>query len=76
MADEKSKNSYGIKELCEEEGVSEMKMLEQATSNSVVPAICTNCGAIYEYEPDCIDGFCDECETNSVQSCLVLAGII
>lgn len=46
--------------------------------DSLVPAICTNedCSYIEEYEPDCSRGWCYECEDNSMQSCLVLAGMI
>lgn len=43
-----------------------------------VPAICTNpgCGFTAEYEPDSREGWCENCETNTVKSCLVLAGMI
>jgi len=43
-----------------------------------VPAICTNEGCDYstDMEPDQDRGWCDECETNSVVSALILAGII
>ena len=43
-----------------------------------VPAICTNEGCSYtaEYEPDSREGWCEVCKDNSVQSCLVLAGMI
>lgn len=55
-----------------------MEMLEKATYDSVVPSICMNknCNATYLYEPDGDKGWCEECETNSVKSCLVLAGLI
>jgi hypothetical protein len=54
------------------------EMLEKATFDSVAPGICTNEGCDYttEVEPDCRDGWCEECETNTVRSCLLLAGII
>lgn len=41
-----------------------------------VPAICVLCGATAEYESDCREGWCDECENNTVKSALVLAGFI
>jgi len=46
--------------------------------DGTVPAICMNenCEAVYYYEPDQVRGWCDECETNSVKSCLVLGGLI
>lgn len=67
-----------LKTLAEIEGVSVMEMLEEAAFDSVTPSICMNpdCSATYSYEPDCKEGWCEECETNSVKSCLVLAGLI
>ena len=53
------------------------ELLEARGMDSVMPAICTKCGSGgYEYEPDCRDGWCDECDSNSVQSLLVLMEII
>lgn len=44
----------------------------------VVPAICTNpnCEYTESMEPDQDRGWCPECQTNTVKSCLVLGGII
>ena len=55
-----------------------MDLLEVATFDSVSPGICRNKGCNYttEVEPDSDSGWCEECNTNSVVSCLVLAGII
>ena len=55
-----------------------MDMLLARGVDSVVPAICINPGCNYTtgMEPDQDQGFCEHCETNTVQSCLVLAGII
>jgi hypothetical protein len=55
-----------------------MDMLEHATFDSVAPAICSNEGCDYstEMEPDQDRGWCEECGTNTVVSCLILAGII
>ena len=46
--------------------------------DSVVPAICMSpiCDSTYRYEPDCQDGWCDDCQKNTVKSGLVLLGII
>jgi hypothetical protein len=57
---------------------SSAEMLEEKGLDSVVPAICTTPGCSYttSMEPDQDKGFCDECKTNSVKSCLILAGII
>lgn len=55
-----------------------MDMLEEMGWDSVVPAICANKGCDYTtgMEPDQDRGWCEECRTNSVQSCLILAGVI
>jgi len=53
-------------------------MLEAATFDSVAPGICSNewCNYVTEVEPDCRDGWCKKCQSGTVESCLVLAGII
>lgn len=66
----------GLKELAAYEGMTEMELLEDATYDSVVPGICLDCGYSCGVEPDSSEGYCETCEKNSVQSCLVLAGII
>lgn len=55
-----------------------MELLERATFDSVSPGICTNEGCDYstEVEPDSDSGWCENCETNTVKSALMLAGII
>jgi hypothetical protein len=54
------------------------EMLEEATMDSVAKAICTNpaCNYTTTMEPDQAQGYCEICGTNTVESCLVLAGII
>ena len=44
----------------------------------IVPGICTTEGCDYTVgvEPDCVEGWCEACDTPSVQSCLILAGVI
>jgi hypothetical protein len=53
-------------------------LLERATFDSVSPAICINPGCDYttEMEPDQTRGWCEECAQNTVQSALILAGLI
>lgn len=53
-------------------------MFEKAFSDSVVPAICMEPGCDYhtEMEPDQSKGYCELCEKNTVQSCLVIAKIL
>lgn len=52
------------------------EMLEAAAFDSVSPAICIECDATAEMEPDQDGGWCENCGRNAVVSALVLAGII
>jgi hypothetical protein len=47
-------------------------LLEEAAFESVVPGICMNVDCDYstDVEPDCRDGYCDCCGTNTVKSVL------
>jgi hypothetical protein len=53
-------------------------LIEQAVFDSVSPAICINPGCHYttEMEPDQDQGYCEVCGTNTVQSALILAGMV
>jgi hypothetical protein len=53
-------------------------LIEANIIDSVVPAICMNedCDYTTGMEPDQDRGWCEICETNTVVSCLVLAGVI
>jgi hypothetical protein len=65
--------------LLEHEGYQDIADLAEAIfSDSVGPAICMNggCNFVCEMEPDQDSGWCDECNTNSMKSALVLAGLI
>jgi predicted Zn-ribbon and HTH transcriptional regulator len=64
--------------LAEIEGVDVLQLLETATFDSIVPCICINKGCEYtdNLEPDQRQGYCPECKTNTVQSCLVIEGMI
>lgn len=65
--------------LAEIEGYEDsFSLLEDAITDSICPGICTNKGCDYttEVEPDCQDGWCEECETQTVQSALILAGVL
>ena len=55
-----------------------MQMLESAGLDSIVPCICKNEGCDYtaQLEGDQRSGYCEECGTQTVQSCLVLAGVM
>jgi hypothetical protein len=67
-----------LEELADACGMSVDELLESAAIDSVVPGICTNDGCDYtaEYEPDQDAGWCEECDTGTVASALVLAGVI
>lgn len=66
----------GLKKLAASEGMSEMDLLEKATFDGVASGICLECGYTTTAEPDSSEGYCEMCDTNTVQSCLILAGII
>lgn len=52
-------------------------MLEHCALGGVAPGVCTVCLMVHDsLEPDAEDYECNECETNTVQSVLVLAGVI
>lgn len=68
-----------LQQLSELEGFDSVEsMLESAIIDSVCPSICINRGCDYtsDMEPDQREGYCESCGTNTVQSCLVLAGVI
>jgi len=54
------------------------ELLVEATFDSVAPGICINddCSYVCEVEPDQDKGFCEECGTQTVASCLCLAGML
>lgn len=68
-----------LSKLIELEGYeNDTALIADVVSDSVCPAICMNVGCDYtaEMEPDQDRGWCEVCGTNSMQSALVLAGII
>jgi hypothetical protein len=68
-----------LSQLVELEGYASCEeLLEAAALDSVSPAICTNdaCDYTAEMEPDQEQGYCEVCDTNTVASALVLAGLI
>lgn len=68
-----------LRKLADSEGFgSSEEMCEFAVCDSVSPGICTaeNCDYTAEVEPDCEDGFCEGCDGPTMQSALVLAGLI
>lgn len=66
---------YGLDDICDELGMELMEVLEEATFGDC-PAICLKCGHIDNLEPDQDAGYCPNCDTGSMKSCLILAGMI
>jgi len=68
-----------LKKLCEIEGYDDpLKLFEASIADSVCPAICVAEGCDYtcDMEPDQDRGYCEACGQNTMQSALVLAGLI
>lgn len=66
-------------QLAESEGYDDpFKMMEECHLDSVIMGICMNpdCEYTTQVEPDCYDGYCEECETQTVKSLLILEGVI
>jgi len=59
-------------------GLSVSEFIDSYALEGVSPGICMNpdCGYTTEVEPDQTEGWCEECETCSVRSGVVLAGLI
>ena len=75
----RSERKEKLRTLAECEGYENVhELLEAAVHDSVVPSICTIPGCDYTtgMEPDQNRGYCEACGKQTVQSCLVLAGII
>ena len=72
-------NSIKLATLSDSEGFDDpMHMLESIGLSDSVPAICMNedCDYSTELEPDATKGWCECCQTRTVTSALVLAGVI
>ncbi len=71
-------NKDKLQKLCEIEGLSYEELIDKATYDAVVKGICMNPGCSYttDVEPDQTEGYCEVCGSQTVTSCLVLAGII
>lgn len=71
-------NQEKLEKLAQIEGLSVEELLEKAVLDSVSPSICCNpeCDYTTTMEPDQGGGYCENCSSFTVASCLVLAGII
>jgi hypothetical protein len=66
-----------LNKLLVAEGYDRLEELAQAAfSHSVSPAICIECDATAEMEPDQDAGYCESCGNNTVVAALVLAELI
>lgn len=67
-----------LNKLAQIEGRTVENLLADSLSNSVAKGICVNpgCNNTTDTEPDQSKGWCEECQDNTVKSCLVLAGVI
>ena len=67
-----------LDKLAEIGGMTVDDMLEYAVVDDITPGICMNLGCEYttEVEPNQDKGYCEACDSQTVQSALVLAGII
>lgn len=54
------------------------EMLEDGSTDGSAVAICINCEEVYgeRLEPDADDVECEECQTPTVQSVLIISGVI
>ena len=79
MALSESEREAKIQKLAYLEGFDTVdEMFDAAVRDLVCPGICVNPGCDYttQIEPDQRKGYCENCETQTVQSCLVLERLI
>lgn len=73
---EKSKSEL-VEILLDEYGCRDQtEFLEEYILESVVPAVCVECGATAEYEPDQDRGWCEMCDKGTMKSGLTLMDMI
>lgn len=74
-----AKNDSKLEQLAHSEGFDDsLEMMQQYITDSVAPGICMNDGCSYtvQVEPDQCEGYCEQCGTNTVKSCMILAGVV
>jgi hypothetical protein len=59
-------------------GMTTEQMYESSIMDGISPGICINpdCEYTTDVEPDCTDGWCENCNTESVRSALSLGGLL
>jgi hypothetical protein len=77
-AEEANLEASKLDALARELGMSVMEFVDSYALDDVSPGICMNpdCDYTTEVEPDQREGWCEECDTPSVKSGVVLAGLI
>lgn len=67
-----------LEALADSEGMGVDELFESYGFDDVIPGICTNDGCSFTagYEPDQDEGWCAECQTQTVASALILSGVI
>lgn len=67
-----------LQQLADSEGLTITELMVFSMVCEICMGICMNkdCDYTTEVEPDQSKGFCEECETNTVKSALILAGLI
>lgn len=75
---DKTLREIKIEAICDSYGQSENDLMAEAIMDGVSAGICVNpqCDNVVAIEPDSADGYCEECDTNTVWSILCLRGII
>ena len=53
-----------------------LESIEDILLDSTVPAVCKYCKYTTDLEPDCTNGYCENCNKQSMVSVLVLLGMI
>ena len=72
-------NQKKLERLANIEGYEDVhELLVAASTDSVVPAICVTdgCENTDQLEPDAQNVHCSECGNDTMNSCLILAGVI
>lgn len=76
-AERQKKETQKLQELIESEGYRKLhNWLDDNRNASTCEGICMNCEFTKEVEPHQDKGYCEICETKTVKSGLILAGVI
>jgi len=64
-------------QLCKDEGLTREEWLEAHGDDCPAIGVCTSCGTMSnECDPDTTDGRCEYCGEETVESALILLGVI